>query len=144
MTVLDENQPPTIASLELLLHATELRGEEWLDFPDYGFRQYFLWRNAETGASVALLEYEKGGTIPTEHTHASNQFMYCLEGDYEYTDSGLRLRPGSFYMNPKGHPHGPTLAHEKTVLLEIYDGPHYDEKPVFHTDETIDGFLNQS
>ena len=145
MTMLDENTGlPIVASLERLLHATDLREEEWLDFPDYGFRQYFLWRNAETGASIALLEYEQGGTIPTKHAHASNQFMFCLEGDYEYTDSGLRLRPGSFYMNPQGHPHGPTLAHERTVLLEIYDGPHYDEKPVFHTDETIDGFLSRS
>lgn len=145
MTVLDDSSvPPTIASLEKLIHDTELREEEWLDFPDYGFRQYFLWKNPATGASIALLDYEKGGTIPTRHTHASNQFMYCLEGDYEYTDSGLRLRPGSFYMNPKGHPHGPTVAHEKTKLIEIYDGPHYDEKPVFHTDETIDGFLSPS
>ena len=78
---------------------------------------------------------------PAKHTHASNQFMYCLEGDYEYTDSGLRLRPGSFYMNPKDHPHGPTLAHERSVLIEIYDGPHYYEKPEYHTDETIGDFL---
>jgi hypothetical protein len=27
------------------------------------------------------------------------------------------------------------------VLIEIYDGPHYKEKPVFHTDETIGDFL---
>ena len=25
--------------------------------------------------------------------------------------------------------------------IEIYDGPHYKEKPVFHTDETIGDFL---
>ena len=25
--------------------------------------------------------------------------------------------------------------------IEIYDGPHYYEKPVFHTDATIGGFL---
>lgn len=129
------------ASLEVLLHATDLRDDEWIDYPDYGFRQYFLHKNPTTGASIALLEYEQGGTIPTKHTHASNQFMYCLEGDYEYTDSGLRLRPGSFYMNPKDHPHGPTLAHERSVLIEIYDGPHYYEKPEYHTDETIGDFL---
>lgn len=134
----------TQESLEKLVHDTELVEDEWLDFPDYGFRQYFLWKNEETGASIALLDYEPGGRIPTRHTHASNQFMYCLSGDYEYTDSGLRLRPGSFYMNPKGHPHGPTIAHARTRLIEIYDGPHYDEKPEFHTDETIDGFLANS
>jgi quercetin dioxygenase-like cupin family protein len=128
-------------SLEILLDTTKLDPANWLDFPDYGLRQYFLWKNPDTGASIALLEFAKGGRIPVKHTHASNQFMYCLEGDYEYTDVGLRLKPGSFYMNPKDHPHGPTLAHEKSLLIEIYDGPHYYEKPVFHTDETIGEFL---
>ena len=47
----------------------------------------------------------------------------------------------TFYMNPKDHPHGPTIAHEKSVLIEIYDGPHYYEKPIFHTDETVSGVL---
>ncbi len=131
----------TMKSLELLIHGTELVEDQWIDYPEYGFRQYFLFKNEETGASIALLEYEPGGRIPTKHIHASNQFMYCLEGDYEYTDSGKRLRPGSFYMNPKDHPHGPTLAHERSVLIEIYDGPHYYEKPEYHTDETIGDFL---
>ncbi len=139
---MDPKQSESMAkTMEILLHTTELDPAAWLEFPDYGLRQYFLWKNPTTGASIALLEFAKGGHIPVKHTHASNQFMYCLEGDYEYTDVGLRLRPGSFYMNPKDHPHGPTLAHEKSVLIEIYDGPHYYEKPVFHTDETIGEFL---
>ena len=131
--------PPT---LEVLLRTTELDPAKWIGFPEYGFRQYFLWKHPQTGASIALLEYQKGGRIPIKHSHASNQFMYCLEGDYEYVDSKLRLTPGSFYMNPKDHPHGPTIAHERSVLIEIYDGPHYYEKPVFHTDATIGGFLS--
>jgi 2,4'-dihydroxyacetophenone dioxygenase len=130
-------------TLEVLIRTQDLDPTKWLDFPDYGFRQYFLWKNADTGASIALLEYRQGGCIPVKHSHASNQFMYCLEGDYEYTDSGLRLTPGSFYMNPKDHPHGPTLAHAKSVLIEIYDGPHYYDKPSFHTDESIGGFLSK-
>jgi len=44
-------------------------------------------------------------------------------------------------MNPKDNPHGPTIAHERSLLIEIYDGPHYYEKPVFHTDQTIGDFL---
>lgn len=128
---------PDIKTLEVLLRTQELDPAQWIDYPDYGFRQYFLWKNKETGASIALLEFQKGGRIPVKHSHASNQFMYCLEGDYEYTDSQLRLKPGSFYMNPKDHPHGPTVAHEKSVLIEIYDGPHYYEKPMYHTDETL-------
>ena len=130
-------------TLEVLIRKEDLDPAKWLDFPDYGFKQYFLWKNAETGASIALLEYQKGGRIPIKHSHASNQFMYCLEGNYEYTDSGLRLTPGSFYMNPKDHPHGPTIAHERSVLIEIYDGPHYYDKPVFHTDATIGDFLKK-
>ena len=131
-------------TLEVLLNTRDLDPEQWIDYPEYGFRQYFLWKNPDTGASIALLESQKDGRIPVKHTHASNQFMYCLEGDYEYVDVGLRLKPGSFYMNPVGHPHGPTIAHERSVLIEIYDGPHYHEKPVFHTDETIGDFLAKS
>lgn len=130
-------------TLEVLVRTQDLDPAKWLDFPEYGFRQYFLWKNLDTGASIALLDYQKGGRIPVKHSHASNQFMYCLEGDYEYTDSKLRLTPGSFYMNPKDHPHGPTIAHERSLLIEIYDGPHYYEKPVFHTDETIGGLLTK-
>jgi quercetin dioxygenase-like cupin family protein len=131
-------------TLEILIRTQELDAAQWINFPDYGFRQYFLWKNTETGASIALLEYEKGGGIPIKHSHASNQFMYCLEGDYEYTDSKLCLTPGSFYMNPKDHPHGPTIAHQRSVLIEVYDGPHYHEKPSFHTDESIGDFLSKT
>lgn len=133
----------TFKSLEILLNTTELKDEDWIDFPEYGFRQYFLWKNLETGATIALLEYQEGGRIPVKHTHASNQFMFCLEGEYEYVDVGMKLTPGSFYMNPKDNPHGPTIAHKFSRLIEIYDGPHYYEKPVFHTDETIGEFVKK-
>lgn len=128
-------------TLEILIGQEDLIEEKWLDFPEYGFRQYFLWKNEKTGASIAILEYEPGGGIPIKHSHASNQFMYCLEGEYEYTDSDILLRQGSFYMNPKDHPHGPTVARTKCRLIEVYDGPHYYDKPSFHTDATIGGFL---
>ncbi|MEZ5722815.1 MAG: cupin domain-containing protein [Paracoccaceae bacterium] len=138
-----EQQKMLAESLEILIKPEDLDPDKWLDFPEYGFRQYFLFKNEETGASIAILEYDAGGRIPVKHTHASNQFMYCLKGDYEYTDVGLRLTPGSFYMNPKDNPHGPTIAHEPSVLIEIYDGPHYYEKPEYHTDETIGDFLSK-
>ena len=128
-------------TLEVLIETAQLDDENWLDFPDYGFKQYFLWKNEETGATVALLDFEEGGGVPMKHTHASNQFMYCLDGEYAYTDSDLVLTKGSFYMNPKDHPHGPTVARKRSLLIELYDGPHYYEKPSFHTDETIGDFL---
>lgn len=132
---------PLAKFAESLIDTTTLDPAKWIDFPDYGFRQYFLFKNAATGASIALLEFDQGARIPVKHSHASNQFMYCLEGDYEYVDVGLRLKAGSFYMNPKDHPHGPTIAHAFSRLIEIYDGPHYYEKPVYHTDATIGEFL---
>ncbi|WP_027554186.1 cupin domain-containing protein [Bradyrhizobium sp. Cp5.3] len=126
---------------ELLIQLKDVAPDQWIDFPDYGFRQYFFWKNPQTGASMAALDFQEGGGVPVKHSHASNQFMYCIEGEYEYTDSKLVLLPGSFYMNPKDHPHGPTLARKRSLLIETYDGPHYYEKPTFHTDQTIGGFL---
>jgi hypothetical protein len=61
--------------------------------------------------------------------------MICLSGKYEYTSTGVTLTAGSFYCNPKGNVHGPAIAHEETVVIEVYDGPHYPEKPSWYTDE---------
>lgn len=115
----------------------DLDPDRWMLFPKTGLRQYVLWVHPETGSSVALLDFPQGSGVPNKHTHASNQFMYCIEGEYEYTDSKIRLRPGDFYMNPKDNPHGPTKAHTRCLLLEVYDGPHYYEAPDYHTKETI-------
>ena len=87
------------------------------------------------GSSIALIKFDKGASIPEPHLHASNQFMFCLSGRYEYTKTGVVLTAGSFYCNPKGHVHGPAIAHEDTVVVEIYDGPHYPQKPSWYTDE---------
>jgi 2,4'-dihydroxyacetophenone dioxygenase len=128
-------------SLEVLIDTAKLDKDNWLDFPEYGFKQYFLWKHPTSGASIALLDFQEGGGVPVAHSHASNQFMYCISGEYEYSGSNLTLRAGSFYMNPKDSPHGPTIARKRSLLIEIYDGPHYYEKPVFHTDKTIGEFL---
>ncbi len=122
---------------ETLIHTQHLSTNDWQSFEKFALKQYVLWEHPTTGASIALLDFPKGSGIPEKHSHASNQFMYCLEGKYEYTDSNLVLTPGSFYSNPKDHPHGPTLAHERSILIEVYDGPHYYEMPDYHTDSTI-------
>ena len=49
--------------------------------------------------------------------------MFCLSGRYEYTSTGVVLTAGSFYCNPKGNVHGPAIAREETVVVELYDGP---------------------
>ena len=94
-----------------------------------------LWRNEETGASITLIKFEKGTGIPQVHLHASNQLMYCLSGKYRYVPSGLTLTPGVFYCNPKGNVHGPAVALEETIVIEVYDGPHYPFKPDFYANE---------
>ena len=110
----------------------------WITVPKSGgMRVYTYWEDKKTGASIALLDVPKGAKIPVRHRHASNQFMYCIEGSYTYLNPGLTLKKGAFYMNPKGNPHGPTVADSRCLLLEIYDGPHYFELPAFHTKDTV-------
>lgn len=117
---------------EILLDSNKM---EWRPKSLPGLFEKMLWRNEATGASIALIRFDKGTRIPTPHSHASNQFMFCLSGKYEYTTTGVVLLPGSFYGNPKGNVHGPTLAHEDTIVMEIYDGPHYPQVPDWYTDE---------
>jgi 2,4'-dihydroxyacetophenone dioxygenase len=122
--------PPNLG--ELLITADEL---EWREKSLPGLAETRLWSDAETGASIALVRFREGSGIPEPHSHASNQFMYCLSGRYEYLSSDLVLEPGAFYVNPKGHVHGPTVAREETVLLEIYDGPHYPQRPSWYSND---------
>ena len=100
-----------------------------------GLSHKMLWRDPVTEASIALVRFEKGSGIPSEHKHASNQFMFCLSGRYVYLPTGTTLTKGSFYWNPKGVVHGPTRAEETSVLLEVYDGPHYPERPDFYDND---------
>jgi 2,4'-dihydroxyacetophenone dioxygenase len=117
---------------EVLLQTEDL---EWVDKSLGGLSHKMLWRDPETEASIALVRFEKGSGIPSEHQHASNQFMFCLSGRYVYLPTGTTLTKGSFYWNPRGCVHGPTLAEETSVLLEVYDGPHYPERPSFYDND---------
>ena len=74
----------------------------WREKSLKGVHEKMLWRNETTGASIALIRFDKGAGIPQPHYHASNQFMFCLKGRYEYTATGVVLTPGCFYCNPKG------------------------------------------
>ena len=120
---------PSLA--EILIRSDEIA---WREKSLKGVHEKMLWRNEETGASIALIRFDKVAGIPQPHLHASNQFMYCLKGKYEYTRTGVTLTAGSFYWNPKGNVHGPAVAHEDTVVIEIYDGPHYPQTPPWYTD----------
>ena len=117
---------------EILIQSEQV---PWREKSLKGIHEKMLWRNEETGASIALIRFAAGAGIPEPHLHASNQFMFCLKGRYEYTSTGVVLTAGSFYCNPKGHVHGPAIAREETIVLEVYDGPHYPQKPSWYTDE---------
>ncbi|AWB94807.1 cupin [Agromyces badenianii] len=116
---------------EILVQTGDL---DWVDKTLEGLSQKALWRNEDTGASITLVRFLKGSGIPSRHSHASNQFMFCLAGRYTYLPTDITLTPGSFYWNPRGSLHGPTFAEEDTVLLEVYDGPHYPTQPSWYTD----------
>ena len=117
---------------EVLVQTEDL---EWVEKSLAGLSHKMLWRDPETEASIALVRFEQGSGIPSEHKHASNQFMFCLSGRYVYLPTGTTLTKGSFYWNPKGTVHGPTLAEETSILLEVYDGPHYAERPQFYDND---------
>jgi 2,4'-dihydroxyacetophenone dioxygenase len=117
---------------EILIHSAAV---PWREKSLKGVFEKMLWRDERSGGSIALIKFAKGAGIPEPHRHASNQFMFCLEGRYEYTATGIVLKPGSFYCNPKGNVHGPAVAHEETVVIEIYDGPHYPERPSFYSND---------
>jgi quercetin dioxygenase-like cupin family protein len=129
MLKMPENAP---SLEEILLHTGSL---PWREKSLKGISEKMLWRDEASGASIALIKFAKGSGIPAPHFHAANQFMFCLAGRYEYTSTGVTLTTGSFYCNPKGNVHGPAIAHEETVVIEIYDGPHYPEKPSWYSDE---------
>jgi quercetin dioxygenase-like cupin family protein len=117
---------------EILLNTADL---DWVDKTLAGLAQKMLWRDDETGSSIALVRFLAGSGVPSPHSHASNQFMFCLQGRYTYVPTGLTLTAGSFYWNPKGCQHGPTRAEEDSILLEFYDGPHYPTQPSWYTSE---------
>jgi 2,4'-dihydroxyacetophenone dioxygenase len=117
---------------EMLVVTEEL---DWRPKSLAGVHEKVLWRDDSTGASIVLIRFEQGVGIPEPHVHASNQFMFCLSGRYEYTATRKVLTAGSFYWNPTGNVHGPTIAHEETVFLEIFDGPHYPERPSWYADD---------
>jgi quercetin dioxygenase-like cupin family protein len=125
--------PPDSPKLEEILIDSDAM--PWREKSLKGVSEKMLWRNPDTGASIALIRFAAGAGIPSTHYHPSNQFMICLSGRYEYTPTGIVLTPGSFYCNPRGNMHGPTIAHEETIVVEIYDGPHYAMKPDWYTDE---------
>jgi quercetin dioxygenase-like cupin family protein len=109
MTKLPENMPKLE---ELLINTASV---PWREKSLKGIHEKMLWRNEETGASIALIKFDKGAGIPQPHYHSSNQFMFCLSGRYEYSSTGVVLTAGSFYCNPKGNVHGPAIAREETV-----------------------------
>ncbi len=130
-TAADGSSHPLFRFREILVQTADL---DWVAKTLAGLSHKALWRDETTGASISLLRFQPGAGIPMRHSHASNQFMFCLSGRYRYVPTGIVLTAGSFYWNPRGSLHGPTHADEESVLVEIYDGPHYPTQPDWYTD----------
>jgi anti-sigma factor ChrR (cupin superfamily) len=113
---------------ELVIRSGETGPNGWVEKMP-GLWVNLLWEDKDGKGSVSLVRFEKGAGIPKAHVHASRQSMYLLSGRYEYTETNLVLEPGDFYTNEVDHAHGPTYAHEESLMLEIHDGPRFYEKP---------------
>ncbi len=102
---------------------------EWESITLPGIKIKYLHKDVRTGGSMALLKFDEGSGIPEPHLHASNQFMYVVKGKFSYP--GVEVKEGMLYINPKDNIHGPSKALEDSLVLEIYDGPHYypEKKP---------------
>lgn len=103
---------------EFIIQTNETR---WQKTPRPGISEKVLWKDPETGASMALIRVDKGIGMPQHKHTTANQFIFCLSGSYRYSDSGILLKEESFYFNQRGHVHGPTVAEEESVFLEIFD-----------------------
>lgn len=95
MTVLPQGAP----SLDEILIQSE--SMSWREKSLKGIHEKMLWRNDQTGASIALIKFDKGAGIPQPHYHSSNQFMFCLKGKYEYTATKVVLTPDAFTATRK-------------------------------------------
>src|SRR5262249_11725573 len=107
----------------------------WREKSLKGGSEKMLGGEEGNGATVAVIWVAKGAGLPGPPLHSSHQVMFFPQGRLEYHRPGGVRTPGSFYCNPKGNVHGPAVAHEETVVIEIYDGPHYPQKPSWYTDE---------
>ena len=86
------NLPAGAPSLEEILIQSD--NIPWREKSLKGIHEKMLWRNESTGASIALIKFDKGAGIPEPHLHAANQFMFCLKGRYEYTATKTVLTAG--------------------------------------------------
>ena len=95
MTMLPQGAP----NLDEILIQSE--SMSWREKSLKGIHEKMLWRNDQTGASIALIKFDKGAGIPQPHYHSSNQFMFCLKGKYEYTATKVVLTWDAFTATRK-------------------------------------------
>ena len=87
----------SMKSLELLIRSQDLDPTKWLDFPDFGLRQYFFWKHPANGGSIALLEFQEGlkrSTVVTMQRKANPSQNSCLDENFFCTaDVIVLIRP---------------------------------------------------
>lgn len=101
---------------------------EWEDTPRGYYltdvKQKTIWKNEETGATVALVKYPPG-VADKLHTHPeANQIFFPLSGEVEERDGVVRsLDAKGVSIQFKGEKHGRTNFTKETIVLVYWDGP---------------------
>ena len=75
------NMPAGAPSIEEILIQTGAM--PWREKSLKGVHEKMLWRDAATGASVALIKFDQGASIPQPHMTAPTQLLFFLSGHYE-------------------------------------------------------------
>jgi anti-sigma factor ChrR (cupin superfamily) len=79
----------------------------------------YLYEDAESGASSALLRYEPGARVP-EHRHEGYEHVFVLSG--EQRDERGSYAAGTFVINPPGTSHE-ISSPEGCLVLIIWQRP---------------------
>ncbi len=90
----------------------------WQPFRE-GISIHQLYSDGKTGASAALLRYDRGAKVPL-HEHQGYEHIFVLEG-YQGDDQG-EYGKGSLVINPPGTRHE-VISKDGCIVLIIWEKP---------------------
>jgi len=100
---------------------------DWKDAPRGYYltdvKQYTLWEDKKTGATLALVKFPKG-VADKIHTHPeANQIVIGLSGEVMMPSGIMPLSPNMVITTSKGTKHGATNVTKESISLFFWDGP---------------------
>ena len=101
---------------------------EWRDAPRGYYltdvKQYTLWEDRKTGATLALVKFPKG-VADKIHSHPeANQITIGLSGEVEMPNGIMPMLPHMVTTVWKGGKHGGTTnVIKESIVLFFWDGP---------------------